>query len=104
MQSVPRLVIRRRAPGYVLAVAGAALLLLLAYLVAISARQAEAAVTLLSQGRPATASSVENAGPPASAAVDGNPGTRWSSAFSDPQWLQVDLGSRATLSQVVLTW
>ncbi|HEV7962545.1 MAG TPA: discoidin domain-containing protein, partial [Actinoplanes sp.] len=44
------------------------------------------------QGRPASASSAENAGTPASAAVDGNTGTRWSSAFSDPQWLQVDLG------------
>ena len=32
---------------------------------------------------------------PASAAVDGNAGTRWSSAASDPQWLQVDLGSTA---------
>ncbi len=30
------------------------------------------------QGRTATASSVENAGTPASAAVDGNAGTRWS--------------------------
>ena len=29
------------------------------------------------------------------AAVDGNAGTRWSSAFSDPQWLQVDLGAAA---------
>ena len=27
--------------------------------------------------------------------VDGNTGTRWSSAFSDPQWLHVDLGSVA---------
>src|SRR5260221_12082033 len=44
---------------------------------------AHAAGTLLSQGKPATASSVENAGTPASAAVDGNAGTRWSSAFSD---------------------
>jgi F5/8 type C domain len=65
---------------------------------------ANAADTLLSQGRPATASSTENAGTPASAAVDGNPGTRWSSAFSDPQWLQVDLGVTATVSQVVLQW
>jgi len=56
------------------------------------------------QGKPATASSTENAGAPASAAVDGNAGTRWSSAFSDPQWLQVDLGSSATICQVVLTW
>ncbi|AXI78547.1 discoidin domain-containing protein [Peterkaempfera bronchialis] len=65
---------------------------------------ARAAGTLLSQGRPATASSTENAGTPASAAVDGNPGTRWSSAASDPQWLQVDLGAGASISQVGLVW
>jgi len=65
---------------------------------------ADAAETLLSQGHLATASSGENAGTPASAAVDGNAGTRWSSAFSDPQWLQVDLGSPATVSRVVLQW
>ncbi|GLY25164.1 discoidin domain-containing protein [Micromonospora sp. NBRC 101691] len=65
---------------------------------------AQAAPVLLSQGRPATASSTENAGTPAGAAVDGDTGTRWSSAFSDPQWLQVDLGVRATLSQVTLAW
>jgi hypothetical protein len=63
-----------------------------------------AAPVPLSQGKPATASSAEGAGTPASAAVDGNSGTRWSSAFSDPQWLQVDLGSTATINQVVLEW
>jgi beta-glucosidase len=63
-----------------------------------------AASTLLSQGRPATASSLENASFPASNAVDGNTGTRWSSAFSDPQWLQVDLGASASITQVVLQW
>ena len=41
---------------------------------------------------------------PASNAVDGNTGTRWSSAFSDPQWLQVDLGATASITQVVLQW
>src|SRR5204863_428848 len=45
-----------------------------------------------------------NGGTPASAAVDGNTGTRWSSAAADPQWLKVDLGSSATISQVVLNW
>ncbi|MBB2742944.1 UNVERIFIED_ORG: hypothetical protein FHR35_002766 [Microbispora rosea subsp. rosea] len=65
---------------------------------------ATAAPALLSQGKTATASSTENADTPASAAVDGNTGTRWSSAFGDPQWLQVDLGTTATLSQVTLTW
>ncbi|MGC4804903.1 DUF1996 domain-containing protein [Micromonospora sp. DT233] len=65
---------------------------------------ASAAETPLSQGRPATASSTENSGTPASAAVDGNPATRWSSAAGDPQWLQVDLGGSATVNQVVLNW
>ncbi|MGW6784846.1 discoidin domain-containing protein [Streptomyces sp. NPDC054987] len=65
---------------------------------------AQAAPVLLSQGRPATASSIEGAGTPASAAVDGDDGTRWSSRFADPQWIQVDLGTTARLHQVVLRW
>ena len=65
---------------------------------------AHAAASLLSQGKPTTASSTENAGTPAAAATDGNTGTRWSSANSDPQWLQVDLGATATINQVVLNW
>jgi hypothetical protein len=70
----------------------------------IKAKDAAASATLLSQGKTATASSVENSSFPASAAVDGNTNTRWSSAFSDPQWLEVDLGSSATISQVTLDW
>ncbi|MBM9508179.1 glycoside hydrolase family 3 C-terminal domain-containing protein [Actinacidiphila acididurans] len=65
---------------------------------------AHADPVLLSQGKPATASSTENAGTPASAAVDGNTGTRWSSAAADPQWLQVDLGSSQSISSVTLNW
>jgi hypothetical protein len=60
--------------------------------------------TLLSQGHPATASSTENASFPAANAVDGNTGTRWSSAFSDPQWVRVDLGATHTVSRVLLNW
>jgi hypothetical protein len=60
--------------------------------------------TLLSQGHPATALSAENTSFSASNAVDGNTATRWSSTFSDPQWLQVDLGATHTISQVVLNW
>ncbi|MEU9872549.1 discoidin domain-containing protein [Actinomadura sp. NPDC048021] len=54
--------------------------------------------------RPATASSTENASFPASAAVDGDPATRWSSAFGDPQWIQVDLGTVQEVCQIVLAW
>ena len=60
--------------------------------------------TNVALNRPATASSTENAGLPASAAVDGNPGTRWGSAFSDPQSLQIDLGSSRSVCQVGLSW
>jgi hypothetical protein len=58
----------------------------------------------LALNKTATASSTENAGTPAASAVDGNTGTRWSSAFSDPQWLQVDLGSSQAICQVTLNW
>lgn len=41
---------------------------------------------------------------PASYAVDGNDATRWSSDFSDPQWLMVDLGKPEEISRVELDW
>ncbi|MYX28683.1 hypothetical protein GTY75_18875 [Streptomyces sp. SID8381] len=78
--------------------------LLAACLVALVPAQAHAEDQLLSRGRPATASSVENAAFPAGAAVDGDQGTRWSSAFADPQWLQIDLGSVRQLTRVTLRW
>ncbi|WP_328540777.1 discoidin domain-containing protein [Streptomyces sp. NBC_00344] len=70
-----------------------------------AAPRAAAADILLSQGKPATSSSNEGDGLAASAAVDGNlTGTRWASQWSDPQWLQVDLGKTYNLSRAVLTW
>jgi hypothetical protein len=68
------------------------------------ATAASCGTTNLALNQPATASSIQSASFPASAAVDGNSGTRWSSAFSDPQWLEVDLGSTTTICQVVLHW
>jgi len=99
----PRITQRRRPALAAGALVAAAVVLLGGY-AAVTAGPARAASTLLSQGKPVTASSIENAGTPAGAAVDGNPGTRWSSAFSDPQWIQVDLGTGASISQVVLNW
>jgi type 1 glutamine amidotransferase len=58
----------------------------------------------LALNKPATASSVETAAYPASAAVDASATTRWSSAFSDPQWIRVDLGSVRPISRVRLQW
>ncbi|MFC5289679.1 cellulase family glycosylhydrolase [Actinokineospora guangxiensis] len=60
---------------------------------------------LISRGKPATASSVENATLTADKAVDGNTGTRWASTeYVDPQWIRVDLGQGATVKRVKLTW
>jgi beta-glucanase (GH16 family) len=72
--------------------------------VAVYTRPPGGAGRLLSQGRPTSASSTENAGFPAGNATDGNPGTRWSSAFSDPQSLTVDLGAAHPVNRVVLNW
>jgi F5/8 type C domain/Ricin-type beta-trefoil lectin domain/Putative Ig domain len=58
----------------------------------------------LALGRPTTASSIQSSSFPAADATDGNTGTRWSSAFSDPQWLSVDLGSTQSICKVVLNW
>jgi hypothetical protein len=37
-------------------------------------------------------------------AVDGDMGTRWSSAWSDNQWIYVDLGQKFNIRRVVLAW
>ena len=58
----------------------------------------------LAFNQPAYTSSTQGAGFPATAAVDNNFNTRWSSAASDPQWLLVDLGGTHTIKHVVLYW
>ncbi|MDG6107313.1 discoidin domain-containing protein [Dactylosporangium aurantiacum] len=60
--------------------------------------------TDLALGRPVAASSTYRAGVEPGNAVDGNPTTRWSSARSDPQWIQVDLGSTRTVNRVRINW
>jgi hypothetical protein len=54
--------------------------------------------------KPTIVSSTENGSHPGSGAVDGNNGTRWSSAFSDPQWIYVDLGATYNINRVKITW
>ncbi|WP_285600258.1 discoidin domain-containing protein [Kineosporia sp. NBRC 101731] len=90
---------------YLSILVGSVLALMAGFLTFSPVAPAQAAATLLSQGKPATASSSENDGVfGAAKAFDGDAGTRWSSAFSDPQWLQVDLGSTQTISQIQLNW
>jgi mannan endo-1,4-beta-mannosidase len=52
----------------------------------------------------ATSSSDESSSLAAANAIDGSAGTRWSSNYSDPQWLQIDLGANYNISQVILRW
>ena len=54
--------------------------------------------------KPTSSSSNESAAFTPALAVDGNAGTRWSSAFSDPQWIRVDLGATYAISRIVLRW
>jgi beta-glucosidase len=61
----------------------------------------------LALGKPVTASSVEinpTQNLKAENAVDDDMETRWGSAFSDPQWIDVDLGQVARISAVKLWW
>jgi hypothetical protein len=64
--------------------------------------------TNLALGKPVTASSVSSDGSGnvlnASYVNDGNSSTRWSSAYSDPQWVYVDLGAAYSIGEVKLNW
>lgn len=59
--------------------------------------------TNLALYRPVTVSSTAD-GTVGASAVDGSAATRWSSAYSDPQWIYVDLGSSRSISSVRLSW
>lgn len=73
-------------------------------MIGVFSTSASAAPVNISQGRAASASSVENSDRVAAKAVDGDNNTRWSSQFSDPQWIQIDLGAQATVDNVQLYW
>ena len=58
----------------------------------------------LSLNKPVSVTSVEGPGYEGKNAVDGNMGTRWSSAFSDPQVLVIDLGTPFFVTDIILHW
>lgn len=57
----------------------------------------------LALGQPVKASSTADNCPPENA-VDGNTGTRWSSAYTDNEWIYVDLGSKKKITEIILHW
>ena len=58
----------------------------------------------MARNRPAFCSAIENTCTLCWAAVDGDLATRWSSQFSDPQWIAVDLGVPTRIERVILRW
>ncbi len=58
----------------------------------------------LALNKAATASSVEDDDKTPAMAFDGNASTRWSSHYSDPQWISVDLGEVTEIGGVLLNW
>jgi acyl-homoserine lactone acylase PvdQ len=60
-------------------------------------------VSNLALGRPTSASSTQIFFA-TGAAVDGDRSTRWSSGWSDNQWIRVDLGTARPVGRVILRW
>jgi hypothetical protein len=58
----------------------------------------------LAEGKSASASGDEGSSYSASRAVDGSTSTRWYVRSYGTEWLKVDLGSRQSISQVVINW
>ncbi len=55
-------------------------------------------------GKPTECSAIENTSYPAQNVTDGNFGTRWSTPFSDPQWISIDLQDTCIIKGVTLFW
>ncbi len=58
----------------------------------------------LALNKPVIVSSEENSSLGGQNAVDGNLSTRWSSQFSDPQYITIDLQSVKIFNEVILNW
>lgn len=62
------------------------------------------AATNIEFNKTATASSSEDSTKTPDMAIDGNASTRWSSSYSDPQWISIDFGSAINVNGVMLNW
>jgi endoglucanase Acf2 len=64
----------------------------------------ESPATAPENGYALVVASAEATSGEAALAIDGNPGTRWESAFEDPQSITFDLGTVCTITQVTIDW
>ncbi|WP_438435261.1 fibronectin type III domain-containing protein [Gorillibacterium sp. sgz500922] len=78
--------------------------LVLGLLVGLLPHSSVSAATNVALAKSVSASSVEDSGKAAAYAVDGNASTRWSSQYSDPQWITIDLGAATTVNGAMLNW
>ena len=58
----------------------------------------------LAYGKKAVASSSTGVSKSASMVTDGGAGSRWESAYSDPQWIYIDLGKEEKIEKAILKW
>lgn len=58
----------------------------------------------VARGRTASASSTETDEMSEQHITDGDAGTRWSSVWGDPQYVQVDLGEKMPVCRIVMKW
>ncbi|MGW3025355.1 discoidin domain-containing protein [Streptomyces sp. NPDC001221] len=70
----------------------------------LAVRDSTRPTTDLALHAPADASSTDGDDHSAANATDGDPDTRWSSAYEDDQWIRVDLGTAQPFDQVDVTW
>ncbi len=70
----------------------------------LAVRDSTRAGTDLALHAPADASTTDGDDHGAANVTDGDPDTRWSSAYTDDQWIRVDLGSVQSFDQVDLVW
>ncbi len=62
------------------------------------------AIDNMAFGKKAYASSVSKDAGDANAVSDGNTGSRWSSNYSDNEWVYIDLGEPKEMSTIIINW
>ncbi|RYE16604.1 MAG: hypothetical protein EOP51_25485, partial [Sphingobacteriales bacterium] len=73
------------------------------WITSLSTDQPTGEKVLLSGGKTVTTSSVEG-GYIGANAVDADSATRWGSAFTDSEWIEIDLGKAYNISEIMLLW